>query len=391
VTSAAISPTTELAAADKASFDKAYRLLWLAAIFAVLSFGIGAAWDRAWHVTHPFEDFWSPPHLFIYATNAIASLMLARIALSAELRRHFGSPMALPLPFAVPASLALASAGFGVIGTAGFFDSIWHNTFGLDETPWSFPHSLLGSGILLTLLGFVSCRIALTPGRRLASWAPALFAYVLLTTTVGVLLGPLDNNSTLAQVQAVARIPVLAIEPEFQHTVRIYTDWNLTRSHPLFVPLSAFAVGAGLALARRLTAKTWVFLVVAAVATFLSMSGDRREAEYFGIADEPANWLPIPFVAPALITALLAPRAGGWAWAVAGLAYGLVVARFWPAVPLGIVAAAPLMALGAAIGARIHRIVEAPDHRVLRLVLVVGVALPMVTGVVDLFLRSMTP
>jgi hypothetical protein len=391
VTSAAISPTTELAPADKASLDKAYRLLWLAAIFAVLSFGVGAAWDRAWHVTHPFEDFWSPPHLFIYATNAIASLVLGRIALSAELRRHFGPPIALPLvPFTVPASLALACGGFGVIGAAGFFDSIWHNTFGLDETPWSFPHSMLGSGILLSLLGFVSCRMALSPQRRLASWALPLFAYVLMTTITGVLLGPLDNNSTLEQVQAVARIPVLAIEPEFQHTVRIYTDWNLTRSHPLFVPLSAFAVGAALALARAMVSRTWIFLLVAGIATFLSMSGDRREAEYFGIAGNAANWLPIPFIVPAAVAAALAGRAS-WAWAAAGLAYAIVVGRLWPAAPLGIVAAMPIMALGALAGARIQRIVEMPDQRVNRLVIVLGIALPVGTGIVDLFLRSRTP
>lgn len=34
----------------------AYRLLWL----AVPAFGVGFGWDRRWHATHPFEDFFSP-------------------------------------------------------------------------------------------------------------------------------------------------------------------------------------------------------------------------------------------------------------------------------------------------------------------------------------------
>jgi hypothetical protein len=47
----------------------AYRLLWLAVSFDVLAFGVGFAWDRRWHATHPFEDFFSPPHLFVYSSS----------------------------------------------------------------------------------------------------------------------------------------------------------------------------------------------------------------------------------------------------------------------------------------------------------------------------------
>ena len=39
------------------SVDVAFRALWLAVLFDFLDFGIGFGWDRSWHTSHPFEDF----------------------------------------------------------------------------------------------------------------------------------------------------------------------------------------------------------------------------------------------------------------------------------------------------------------------------------------------
>ena len=54
----------------------AYRLLWLAVLFDVLAFGVGFAWDRQWHATHPFEDPFSQPRLFVYSMHFLATLTL---------------------------------------------------------------------------------------------------------------------------------------------------------------------------------------------------------------------------------------------------------------------------------------------------------------------------
>lgn len=51
---------------EDASLTTAHRLLWLAVIFDFLAFGVGFEWDKRWHATHAFEDFFSPLHLFIY-------------------------------------------------------------------------------------------------------------------------------------------------------------------------------------------------------------------------------------------------------------------------------------------------------------------------------------
>lgn len=369
----------------------AYRWLLAAVVLSLLAFGVGAAWDRAWHTRNPFEDFFSPPHLFIYTTHFLATLALAKIAFTAELRRHFGRPMHMPILGEMPAALIFAGGGFGVIALAGFFDAIWHSAFGLDETAWSLPHSMLGSGILLSLLGFVSARMALSTDRPLARWAPALFAVLILSTMVGVLLGPLDNYRSLEHVRAVARIPILAATPEFQHTARIHEQWNLTRLNPLFIPLSAFVIGIGLNFARQLVGKTWAFLVVALLATLLS--SERDTAEYLGIQGDPKNTSPIPYLVPALAFVLFARvrLSDAWAWRIAGLLYGIAAGLVWPSGPLPLVAAAPAMAIGAPAGGLIADIVRSPDLRVWRLLAVLGVALPAVTGVIDLFLRSRTP
>src|SRR5262249_57321958 len=133
-------------------------------------------------------------HLFIYSSHLLATLALARIAVDRRMRAHFGRGIPLPLLGDVPASLVLAGGGLAVISLGGALDSVWHTVFGLDETGWSLPHSMLGSGILLGLLGFASARFALADDRPLAAWTPAVFATVLTWTIVNVLLGPLDHN-----------------------------------------------------------------------------------------------------------------------------------------------------------------------------------------------------
>src|SRR5437868_13951152 len=86
----------------------AYRLLWLAVVFDVLAFGIGFEWDRRWHATHPFEDFFSPPHLFVYSMHLCATMTLAYITFQPELRRWFGDGFRLA-PFPFPIQIGRAS------------------------------------------------------------------------------------------------------------------------------------------------------------------------------------------------------------------------------------------------------------------------------------------
>jgi hypothetical protein len=370
--------TTATVAAEStqhtAGLDTAYRLLWLAVIFDLLAFGIGFQWDRQWHVSHPFEDFFSPPHLFIYSMHLCATLTLAYIAFSPDLRRWFGDAFRLPLfPFPVPGPIALAGGGFVITGLAGVFDSIWHTRFGLDETGWSFPHSMLGWGIFIAFLGITSCRLALREWRPLGLVSAAVFGFLIVATSIERVPGPFLDNINPEFVRFVASIPVLAAEPAFQHTARIYLANDITRLNPLFVPLVAFGTGLSFGLLRRFDPRPLLVLGLGLLLT--------RTTTY------------VPLIVAAIVLALRGTAAIGWRWwAITGLLFGAATAIVWQGTPGGVLLAAVLMPLGAGLADRIWRVVERPTRRgVLTFVTLAGVCAPAFTGIIDLALRSRTP
>lgn len=380
---------------DGRAVDRAYRLVWLALALFLGAAALGIGWDRAWHATRPFEGFWSPPHLFVYATLGLTTLTVARLARAPHLRASLGAAVRLPvLPYPLPGALLLAAAGLATVWLGGMLDSVWHTAFGLDETGWSLPHAMLGQGLLLAYLGLLACRLALRPRRPLASYSAVALALLALWFGIGALLGPLNRNHTAEWLRAVAALPVLAAQEPAQHTFRIYEAWDLTRTHPAFVVLAAFAVGAALAAARAITGRDRALLLVALLATLLPLGGDYRAARYFGLAADPATWLPLPYL-PATL-ALLTARAVGsterLGWIAAGGAFGAGAALIWGASPLVALAAGPALLAGAGAGRWTWRTLEAPSaRRLATLVALLGGAVPLLGGAVDLFLRAHTP
>jgi hypothetical protein len=367
---------TAEATRDRVGLDTAYRLLWLAVIFDILAFGIGFGWDRQWHLTHPFEDFFSPPHLFIYSMHLCATLTLAYIAFTPDLRRWFGEAYRLPFfPVPVPGPIALAGGGFVITGLAGFFDSLWHNRFGLDETLWSFPHSMLGWGLLIAFLGITSCRLALARWKPIGFVSAAVFGFLIFSSSIERIPGPFMNNISPEILRWVAtNIPVLAAEPAFQHTTRIYLAHDITRFNPLFMPLAAVGAGLAFGLLRRFDPRPLLVLVLGILLT--------RTTDF------------VPVIVPALVLSLRGSAAIGWRWwALAGFLFGVAnMILPWHATLGGALIAGPLMALGAGLADRVWRVVESPTRsRVLSFVAVAGIVAPAVTGVIDLALRAGTP
>lgn len=371
---------------------RAHRLLWQAMLFFGLAIAIGFNWDRAWHTSRPFEDFWSPPHLFTYAMVTLCAASVAQMVADPGVRSAVGTGFRLLLlRFEVPGSLALLGFGVATIGLAGLLDSAWHTAFGLDETSWSTPHAMLGWGLLLTFHGFLSVWLALRPGGRMVWLRRGFFALFALGFLTSVPLTQFDRTRELAE--KIAALPVLAAEPDAQRIFRIYREWDLTKQGLLYVPIAAAAVGAGLAVLHRLVARGWLAIVIALVLTGFSISGDRRTAAFFGLEGDPRTWAPLPIV-PALIVYLVLrwPRVPSpLAWAAAGLVFGLQAAAAWGQGPAAGLFAALLMPLGAALGERLWRVVEQPTRRrVLSLAAVESLALPLGLGLVDLYLRGHT-
>jgi len=365
---------------QEVSASTAYRFLWLAVAFDLLAFGVGFPWDRRWHATHPFEDFFSPPHIFIYSMHFLATLTLMWITFMPDLRRHFGAAFRLwPFPFPIAGAIAIAGAGFVFTALAGVFDSIWHTRFGLDETTWSFPHSMLGCGIF-AFIGIVACRIAIAPEHPIG-WPSALvFGFLLIASTIERIPGPFLNNISTDRLEFIRQIPVLAASAPFQHTIRIYGAWNITRLNVLFVPLAAIGAGLGIRLLQRYDPRPLVILVLTALVSYT------------------APW--VPYIVPGAVVAWARPRITSWRWlGAAGFAFGLVTALFSFVLSRGtslpffsIFVAGPTFAVGAWLANRIWVVVIEPTrHRVLTFAILAGLCVPAVTGALDLYIRAHTP
>jgi hypothetical protein len=380
---------------------RALTLLWLACLWLVVTAGLGRAWDAAWHATHIFDTFWSPPHLFVYTMATLNALLVAAMSVAPSVRRWFGPGFRLPLvPFEVPGALFICGAGFVALGFAGLgLDNLWHTSFGLDETGWSAPHAMIGWSLLVVILGFVACRLALRPYRPLR-WYSALALGWLIFSFSTPFLGPLYRNNTPDIVRAIASIPALAAQRSAQYTFRIYQEWNINRTHPALIVLGAVWAGAILALARGLDRRPKVLLSLALIWTLFTSLSERGAAhrldQFTPVSGHMAAWLPLP-VLPAALVLTLALKLG-WserrAWCAAGLVFGLLMYLVWGAQPWAMLLtplAAPAMLAGAWVGARIFQTLERPTELSAKALVLVAVVMPLLTGALDLYLRTHTP
>lgn len=370
--------------------DRAWRaesLLGLAFVLFLLGVGVGTGWDRRWHATHPFEDFSSPPHWFIYTNVVLSAAAVVYLTFNARTRGAFGATQWLPLfPFKVPRALMLLGAGLLVIGLGGLCDGIWHTLFGLDETSWSLPHAMLGHGILLAALGFAAARLALP--RHIQWWAAGILAWVVLNVAVDLIGGPILRNPPPEAMRAIAQIPVLAADAAYQHTSRIYLLWHLDRTNWLFLPMISISVGLGLRIAKRLTGPSDRWLVaVAAFGVALAML-DR---------EGPSIWARVLLAPPFLPAALgyaAAHRLGAnklLAWSVAGW-IACAVSYMWVHNVLLVIACGPLALAGVWVAERLIQVIEIPSRRsVIATAAIIGVMLPVLTGAIDLYWRMHTP
>ncbi|GAC1366352.1 MAG: hypothetical protein NVS2B12_21750 [Ktedonobacteraceae bacterium] len=291
------------------------------------------------------------------------------------------------------------------MGLAGLLDDLWHSSFGLDETGWSTPHAMIGWALLITVLGFVACRLALQRYRSIGWLTALLLSLLVLSFSAEPFMGPFDKNYTPAMVHAVSTIPILALQPAARHTFRIYQAWNLTRTNPLFVLFAAFWAGTVLSLLRGLNRHSGVFLLSTLIWTLLA--SNRSTAQFLLHTHSPAlaSWFPLPlFVAAAtLIISLKLGMQEHRAWILTGALFGLLIFLIWGGGSGGspltllwsllcILLAAPLMAAGALVGQRIYHVLEFPTRSsAWTLALVLGLQLPALTGILDLCLRRLTP
>ena len=315
--------TERLAATEQpANVALAHRMLNLSCFLLLLTVVVGKAWDGWWHITHTFDGFWAPPHVFVYSMAALTSVVVAVMAFVPQIRQSLGTRFpALGLPFDLPGALFLMASGFVALGIAGvMLDNLWHTAFGLDETAWSAPHVMIGQALAVISTGYIAARLALRPEHPLRWYTTFWLALLLISFSVTA-LGPLYDHATLDTVRALRQIPILAAQPQAQHGYTILEQWNLTRSNQLAVPLTALAIGCALTLVQLLEPRRWRFVAIIAAWTLLTYSGQHSDArwlnQYAPTLANPANWLPLPLLPAACVgvwpTQWLA-RFGNYAW-----------------------------------------------------------------------------
>jgi hypothetical protein len=373
---------------------RALRVLYWVLAIVVVDVVVGGGWDAEYHRTQPFDGFFSPPHIFIYSVASVAMGLVAWCVLSPSLRVAFGpavrvGPSIGGRQLDVPQGLLLLAGGMAGLCLAAPLDAIWHTRFGLDETPWSLPHSMLGASMLTIALGMISARYALSavPRRR---WTVPLLCLLLLFGTMTV-IGPLGNASPAA-VEAAAQQGALAADADAQRLFRLYQEWNLNRTNPLFAVVGAAWAGFAMGVTRPLVQRTITWLALLLLVGWAVDAGTIGNAEALRLEKDPATTAGLPLIWAALPVALLRtrPRLG---YLCGGLVFGVVAYAQWgwresPVLALCLVPLAPLAALAAAwFGGWVARAVTEPAATARRLVLLLVIAWPVLTGTIDLLLR----
>ncbi len=142
----------------------AIPLFVFATALASLSIMIGLIWDISWHTSIGRDGLFSPPHLGMYLGAVVSGFFSGYQVLktsfwgnTAEKQRSvrfwgifYGSLGAL---FCIWGCFAML--------TSAPFDDWWHNTYGLDVTILSPPHTVLALGMIMVQFGAMMSVLAL--------------------------------------------------------------------------------------------------------------------------------------------------------------------------------------------------------------------------------------
>ncbi len=124
----------------------------LAALLTV----VGVLWDISWHRSIGRDKFLSPPHMLIYLGAIFAGLFSGLQVLWNSIKRRETSRATEIRVWGIfysPLGSLFCIWGAIAMLTSAPFDDWWHNTYGLDVTILSPPHTLLAMGMIFLQFG----------------------------------------------------------------------------------------------------------------------------------------------------------------------------------------------------------------------------------------------
>ena len=293
-----------------------------ASVIAVSAAVLGVQWDIAWHRSIGRDTFWSPPHVAIYLGGVLAGLSCGYLILTTTFARAQASEPVRAAAvriwgFRGPLGAFLSAWGGIAMLASAPFDDWWHNSYGLDVTILSPPHTVLALGIIAVELG----GLILIAGARNHARGPTHRLLTALFLAVGGFL----------------LVGLLTFEMEFtgrvlQHGAAFY------RAVAVVAPL--VLIGAGRASGQRFGA-TLTAAVYSAILLFLLWvlplvpATPKLGPVYYQTTHLIPEGFPLLLLAPALAMDLVMPAlAARSAWRqalVLGLLFlGVLLMVQWP-------------------------------------------------------------
>lgn len=201
-----------------------------ATVFASFCVITGLIWDICWHMSIGRDGLLSPPHLVIYLGAVVAGLFSGYEILR---KTFWGNDLEKGASVKIwgffYSSLGSLFCVWGALAmlTSAPFDDWWHNTYGLDVTILSPPHTVLILGIIGIQFGAMISVVAVKNQLKLGSnvylnekkvvdktlfWLFALSAGFLLTiwyTLLSEELGRMRMHRSSLYIFASAAFPIL--------------------------------------------------------------------------------------------------------------------------------------------------------------------------------------
>ncbi|MVN20510.1 hypothetical protein GO621_03050 [Mucilaginibacter sp. HMF7410] len=174
-----------------------------ACVFSSLCIIVGVIWDISWHTSIGRDGLFAPPHMVIYVGAVVSGVFSGYQVL----RTSFFSPaeeksQAVKFWGIFHGSLGALFCIWGAIAmlTSAPFDDWWHNTYGLDVTILSPPHTLLALGAIMiqfgTLVAVASStnHLNINDSAKIHHWLFAIAAGVLVAGFFTVLSDYLSKH-----------------------------------------------------------------------------------------------------------------------------------------------------------------------------------------------------
>ncbi|UFS95885.1 hypothetical protein [Nocardia huaxiensis] len=259
------SSTARVATATRASIKP-----WVPAsiLFAAnMLWAVGATWDIQWHADVGPDTFFTVPHLFIYASAAVAGFAALAVILTTTAAGRAGRAVDPELggpgiavfgrTFTAPLGYLVASLGAASFLLYGLWDLWWHSIYGFDAVIDSPPHIGLFLSSTLTSVGTV---IVFASARRQA-WgeigALVCLGHLLTSSTVTALAVSQLNAGTVRWTTVVTAFMTLmllmsgAAFRRFGATIVAATASAMQGAFWLFAPWAAHAYADAVGLPVR--------------------------------------------------------------------------------------------------------------------------------------------